>query len=344
MASLVVTQNARPEMVTPPPYSAKSPPQATLAAWTEVVSIMDQRAARIGVNVDQQRAQHEFLVGPAREQARDCGRDIDCLAEIGAALDADIVVVGVLAQRMALLAVRVDDRRVLAKARSPKGGTAVQRARKAAQRLSRRLAKALRTPATPLAKAQTRKPIAPQAALSQEIQPPAPPTERPAEELPIVAPPSLAASQPSAQTPPSAPADGMLYIHREQLVGVTALTLDGEPVSFTGKGFVASPVPGGLHKLRAVHIDGRTLEKTVVIQSGQTTNFDLRFAPTTAVAAADAFDANALPSDTVTQKWWFWTAVGTAVLAGATTAALLASGGKGGPTPPTESGSIQGSY
>ncbi|MEM7678287.1 MAG: hypothetical protein AAF449_20030, partial [Myxococcota bacterium] len=227
------------------------------------------------------------------------------------------LVVGVLSQRMALIAIRVSDRVVLAKARSPKGGTVLQRARKAGQRLSGRLKKALQKKATPA---------------------PPPPTAE-AQQPPIVAPPSLVASKP-ATSEDTAKADGMLYIHREQLEGVTSVSLDGEPVPFTGKGFVAWSTTSGLHQLRATHIDGRTLEKTVVIRSGQTTNFDLRFAPKAAVVA----DREAPSPEAVTERWWFWTAVGPAVLAGATTAAVLASGGKGGPTPPSESGSIQGTY
>ena len=326
MATLTVAQPSRPQLVTLPLAASSAKTQQTLSAWNTVVAELDKRARGLKVRVDLQKSQHAFLVGPAREQARDCDRDVDCLAEIGSALGADVMVIGVVSTRIALLAIRVEDRAVLAKARSPRKGSVVQRAKRAAQRLARRLRTSLRRrlPKSP-------DPLATAAPASES----GPTTQQP----PIVEPSSAGRR---------APVQGLLYIDRTQLAGVTRLTLDGEPLAFTGEGFVSWPATSGPHTLRAVHLDGRELVKTVELQAGQTTevalNFPIPTAPPTPPLTAAPVQPPAEDDSDVTGTWWFWTAVGTAVVAGAATAAVLATGNKGGPTPPSETGSIQGSY
>ena len=327
-AATLVGQVPRPELVTLPLSSATADGQPSLAGWNAVVRALERQTDRLNVSMRLQKSQHDFLVGPAREQAEDCGRDVDCLAEIGAALGADLLVVGVMSQRVALLAIRVPDRAVLAKARSRQTGSVSAKAKRAAQRLARRLTAAL-------ARA----------------------------EAPAVAEPAAGAEAASGRADDT----GLLYIHRNQLAGVTRLTLDGDPVSFTGEGFVSTPAPSGQHTLRAVHVDGRVITRIIDLRAGRTTEIELPFitaaAPTPlSLPAAPALDSPVddpraselvrVPpartrqddDDGVFGSWWFWTVVGSAVVAGATTATLLASGNKGGPTPSGETGSIQGSY
>ena len=319
LAAVTAAQSPPPDLVTLPLSAASTLEQPDLSAWQTVVSELDRRAKWLGVSVDLQRSQHDFLVGPAREQARDCGRDVDCLAEIGATLGADLLVVGVVSQRIALLAIRVEDRAVLAKARSPSQGSLAERARLAARRLSRRLGQATRGQR-------------PQAERQPEAAPSAPPVVAADSNIPV-------------PPPPAAPAKGLLYIHRDQLTGVTQLTLNGQAIAFTGEGFVSWPALSGQHTLRARHVDGRELVKTVILESGQTTEVDLTFDLPTPPPLVPRTDTQASSrQESVTDSWWFWTAVGSAVLAGAATAALLATGNKGGPNPPTETGSIQGTY
>ncbi len=316
-ATALVAQNARPELVTLPLSAKTSRTQPTLSAWNEVVAEFDKRARGLGVSVAVQKTKHAFLVGPAREQARDCGRDIDCLAEIGAALGADYLVIGVVSDRIALLAIRVEDRGVLAKARSPRSGPLERKAKRAAQRLARRLRAAI-GPSPKKAVAAT-----------VDNEPPPPPRQT--------------AAAPARPVPV---ANGLLYIHRDQLAGVTTVTLDDEPVAFTGEGFVSWPAASGEHVLRARHIDGRELVKPITLQPGQTTEVALGFAlpPQPALVAAAPPAARDTDDRDVLSTWWFWTALGTAVVAGAATAAVLAGGSKGGPTPPTETGVIRGTY
>ena len=315
LAALAVAQSSPPELVTLPLSVDAVDPQSALSAWNLVSATLDKRARSLNVSTSLQQARHEFLMGPAREQARDCGRDVDCLAEIGAALGAELLVVGIVSNRVALVAIRVADRSVLAKARSPKKGSMKRRAKIAAIRLAKRLGRALRKAGAP--------------------QPP------------ILAPPGIAKAKPPPPEPPPPEPSGLLYIHRDRLTGVSQVTLDGAPVDFTGEGFISWPAASGPHTLRATHIDGRQTEKTVVIEAGQTTEVALRFpaAPSPPPSVAVAPPAAAKPeNDDVTGTWWFWTAVGTAVVAGAATAAILASGSKGGPTPPSDTGTIQGTY
>lgn len=317
--ALSVGQTSRPELVTLPLSGSGDDAQGALSAWNAVVGVLDARARKMGVSTRIQKTKHEFLVGPAREQAADCSRDVDCLAEIGATLGADILVVGVAARRFSLMAIRVADRTVLAKVRSPAKGAPPKRARLSAKRLARALEKALKGKGKRQARATRPSPGRPNA------------------------------------TPPPPPVTGLLYIHRDQLSGISRLTLDGEPVSFTGEGFVSWPASSGEHTLRAFHVDGRELSLSVFLEPGRTTEVPLTFPtlapvappPPPVIAVANEADRPAPAEeddDGVLSKWWFWTAVGSAVIVGTVTAAALVSGSQGGPTPPSETGTIQGSY
>ena len=319
LATLFAAQTPKPELITLPLSAASVDAQPTMSAWNSVVAEIGRRAKRLGVSVAIQRAKHDFLVGPAREQARDCGRDVDCLAEIGAALGAEILVIGVVSKRVALLAIRVADRSILAKARSPAKGTIDKRAVRAARRLARRLLK-------PLGRSGPRK-------RARAAAPP--PDEGPPSSVPPVVPP-----------PPS---NGLLYIHRDALVGVTRITLDGDPIAFTADGFVSWPAAAGPHTLEATHFDGRSVMRAVRLEAGRTTEVTLPFTappPPPPPPLVTAAAAPAAPEDdrALTGTWWFWTVVGSVVVAGAATAAVLATGSKGGPTPADDTGTIRGTY
>ncbi len=68
--------------------------QAGLEAWKQLTKALEKDQKKLQISTALQKQQHDFLVGPAREQARDCAGNVQCLAEIGATLGADILITG----------------------------------------------------------------------------------------------------------------------------------------------------------------------------------------------------------------------------------------------------------
>jgi hypothetical protein len=294
-------------------------PPAGLDAW-KVVTAELRRSGRLGMSMAMQKKQHDFLIGPAREQARDCGSNVECLAEIGAALKADVLVAGTVDDGgVSLIAIDVKAAKRIGGARSNRKLSKAAIKRKAVS-AARVLIEAIGRGAPPPAVVKTPEPRA-------STTPPAPPPPEPE-----------AAPQPVAQ--------GELHIGKEQLAGVTEVKVDGETLLFAGDGSMSWKGAPGTHSLVAMRSDGNRIVKDVVIDAERTTEVYLDFAlaavppppPPAAAAKPEEEEEDFLTA------WWFWTSIGAAVAAGATTAALLAGGAKGGPDLEGDTGTIRGRY
>jgi hypothetical protein len=305
------------------PLTEEAPIKAPvgLDALKVVTAELKKQSERLGVSTALQKKRHEWVIGPARERARDCGQNAECLAEIGAALGADVLVAGTVdASGVALIAVQVKTGKKLAAARSPK--------KLASSSIQRRALTATRALIEAMAKTPAAVAVAPKPEDPARLPPP---VEEP--------PPAVAAASPVAT--------GELRIEKDQLTGVSEVTVDGEALLFTGDGTMSWRGAPGAHSLVAVRSDGNRVTKEVVIDAGQTTAVTLEFVtaavppPTAAASAATEVEAK---DDEIWTAWWFWTSLGAAVAAGATTAALLAGGAKGGPDIEGETGTVRGTY
>jgi hypothetical protein len=105
------------------PLTEEAPikPPVGIDAWKVVTAELKRQSARIQVSTALQKKRHEWVIGPARERARDCGQNTECLAEIGAALGADILVAGIVDKTgVLLIAVQVKTAKKIGSGRSPK--------------------------------------------------------------------------------------------------------------------------------------------------------------------------------------------------------------------------------
>ena len=110
----------RPELVTVPMATLGTGAGESLEAWDIVKEALAQSKERLSVSVALQKSRHDFLIGPAREQVKDCSGNPDCLKEIGAALGADVLVTGfVTPAKVSLVAVEVQTGRVVGESESP---------------------------------------------------------------------------------------------------------------------------------------------------------------------------------------------------------------------------------
>ena len=293
-------------------------PPAGLDAW-KVVTAELKRSGRLGMSMALQKKQHDFLIGPAREQARDCGSNMECLAEIGAALKADVLVAGTVdATSVSLVAVDVKAATKLGSSRSSKKLAKASIKRRASS-AARMLIEAIGTGTPP--------PPPPVAVVEDPARLPPPPSDAPPP--PVVA---------TAEAP-----SGELHIGKDQLTGVAEVKVDGETLLFAGDGSMIWKGTPGTHSLVAVHADGNRVSKDVVIDQDKTTEVTLEFAATTASTEPPKAEEEK-KDDSFLTAWWFWTSIGAAVAAGATTAALLAAGTKGGPDLEGDTGTIRGRY
>lgn len=320
-------KSPRPELMVVPPTPVDVAAGRSLSAWKTVSSQLKRSRRRLKVSVKLQKKRRDFLVGPAREQARDCKDDLTCQIEIGTTLGADLLIVGELdATGLSLTAIDIRAETVIATVRSAEKLTkksTKRKAKDAAKRLVNALVEAKKKSAAPPAVA--------------DVSPPAP-------EPSLPPPPAL--DPPPA---PTLPEEGRIEVAAEHLAGVSVLEIDGAAVPFTGEGAAQWSGPAGEHTLVARHIDGRTATRTVVVEPERTIRVMLEFpVPLPAQGALAAAQSSATTSrnsdDSILGTWWFWTAIGTAVVAGSATAVVLASGDKGGPTLPDNRGIIQGTY
>lgn len=322
-------------------------PPAGLDAWKAVVDELEKRSRRLGLSMDLQKKRHDFLIGPAREQGRDCGADVECLAEIGAALGGDVLVAGTVSRSaVTLYAIDVKSSRRLGKARSPKKlarASAPRKARVAARLLARVLGKLTKEEEEP-AVATATPPPAPAPAGKQEQDAPKPQDAK-QEDSKQDQPEDLKVDEAPEPPPAAAVLEGRIRIPKEQLTGVSEVTIDGEQIYFSGDGSMTWNGSVGSHVIVAKRNDGNRLTKDVVVEPDETTEVALIF-PSAALPPPPQtrVEQQKPEEDGVLGAWWFWTSVGAAVAAGATTAALLAGGAKGGPSIEGNTGTIRGSY
>ncbi len=311
-------------------------PPAGLDAWKLVINELKRSSTRLGMSMVLQKKRHDFLIGPAREQARDCGENVECLAEIGAALGADVLVAGTLdATSVTLIAIDVKNSKRIGTGRSGK--------KLAGSGMRRRAVAATRALIDTMAK-PTGGPLASKAGDENAKGAPAPP---PKEDLKDDDGYMVDDGRTPAPVEASAPADGGIHLAKDQLANVAEVSVDGEPLLFQGDGSMVWSGAPGSHSLIAVRNDGHRTTQEIAIEPERTTEVTLAFAvdavATTRTPAASAETGSSEDGDVFT-RWWFWTSIGAAVVAGATTAALLAGGTKGGPDIEGGTGTIRGRY
>lgn len=316
---LLAAPAAAPEVVVLPPMANDALASQALEAWQVVADELGKAKKKLKVQTSLQKKQHDFLVGPVREQAKDCGEKLPCLAEIGTALGAQVLVIGKLDDRgVGLMVLDVATASPIAE-----GGSAPALAGQAVKKQAIGASKSL---VQAWLQAQKKGPAnkKPEANLAKKEPPPPPPPEGGAG---TGAAPLLAV--------------GQVAINRDQLVGVNKVTLDGEVVLFAGDGSIRWSGAPGSHRLKAERSDGSSMQKEVVVEPGRTQFVSLEFPIVAPVASASPA---AEEGESVTGKWWFWTSLGVAVAAGSATAILLLGGEKGGPQLPDTTGSIRGTY
>jgi hypothetical protein len=326
---------AQPELVVLPPSTEGAKASDGLAAWKVITGQLERAKGRLGVSTKVQKTQHDFLVGPAREQARDCAMKVGCLADVGSTLGADILVAGRIEKtQIVLTAIDIAERSRVGEVRSRKNLAKrglKRRARDVAQRL-RRLLKTAKKKAPPAV---------------AEAPPPSdtPPTAGGPPPTDAASDGAMGAKLDDPPPPPagSALALGSVTIPADQLRGVSQVTIDGEVVAFAGSGAMTWTGAPGEHTLVAQRIDGQSVTRSVRVNPNDATQVTLDF-PAVAPAPATSATTRVEPATPVTSKWWFWTSIGVAVLAGTGTAVLLIGGDKGGPALPPVNGSITGSY
>lgn len=304
-----------PEIVVLPLSTSDALGPQGLEAWKVIAQEFSKAKKKLKAQTTLQKKQHDFLVGPVREQARDCGEKLACLAEIGTALGANILVFGKLDENgIGLKAIDVATANAIAE-----GGSAPALAKQAVKKQAVAATKSLvQALAAHQKKAKSPEKTAPPGPVAEA--PPPPPPEAPSGTAPILA-------------------LGKLVIGKDQLAGVTKVNVDGEVVLFGGDGTISWSGAPGSHRVQAERADGNSVSKELVLEPGQTKFVSLEFpivAPPAAVAVKD--------DDAVTGKWWFWTSLGVAVAAGSATAILLLGGEKGGPQLPDSTGTIRGTY
>ncbi len=312
---LAAPAGSAPEIVVLPLSASDALGPQSLEAWKVIAEELAKAKKKLKAQTALQKKQHDFLIGPVREQARDCGEKLSCLAEIGTALGANILVFGKLDENgIGLKAIDVASASAIAE-----GGSAATLAKQAVKKqavaATKSLVQALAAHQKKSKNVGKTGPTGPVA----EVPAPPPPAE-PTGTAPILA-------------------LGKLVIGKDQLAGVTKVNVDGEVVLFGGDGTISWSGAPGIHRVQAERADGNSVSKELVLEPGQTKFVSLEFpivAPPAAVAVND--------DDAVTSKWWFWTSLGVAVAAGSATAILLLGGEKGGPQLPDSTGTIRGTY
>ncbi|MCB9649026.1 MAG: hypothetical protein H6730_20850 [Deltaproteobacteria bacterium] len=339
----------RPELVTVPMATLGTGAGEALEAWDIVKEALAQSKEVLSVSVALQKARHDFLVGPAREQVKDCSGSPDCLKEIGAALGADVLVTGfVTPAKVSLVAVEVATGRVVGESESPPELAKADLASRA-NAASRLLIASMGGAPAPSALLEDPEP--------EPLRPGPDPTpvvgegdlkgfdEAPPEPTPADpnADPVISGVAPEPLPDVKNPMQGRLRIAPDQLRGVSEIQVDGGTAPFSGDGSVEWAGAPGDHTLVAVSADGARLRRNVFLEPGSVTNVVLDF-PELGGSPPPPPPGRGGEGESVITKWWFWTSVGAAVAAGATVAAVLVGGTKGGPSFPDETGAITGTY
>lgn len=339
----------KPQLVTVPMATVGVSVSEGLEAWKIVKEAIAQSKGRLGVSVSLQRRRHDFVVGPAREQVKDCTGNVDCLKEIGGALGADILVTGrVTPTAVSLLALEVNTGRLVGEAETPvelQKAALDSRASSAARLLVAAMAPDESPSAAagggPSSAAPSGGPMAATPGGSDEgLKGFDGPEPEPAGGELKGEDPLPTASTPVDDTPIN-PMHGVLKLSSDQLRGVIRVSIDGSDITFTAQGNVQWRGAPGDHRLVVEKSSGERLSRNVFVEPGSETNVVLQWPNVTGSAPPAQQDDQ---GSGVTGKWWFWTSLGAAVAAGTTTAVLLAGGDKGGPALAGETGRIQGTY
>jgi len=306
-------------VVLPPEPQGGIKPDVAMQIWKSVVAEVDRSKNALGVSVKLQNDAKAALAGPARDQAWECKGELACLVDLGTTMGAGLILAGsVDKDSVSFLVVDVKAQRRMLGAKSTKK----------------------------LERAGWRKQS--DVAIKGVLQG----LEKLRKAPPVEAPPP-----PEAKIDPSV---AEIKIAASELADTKELTIDGLPIPKTGDGAVAwSGVPGR-HVVVAVKNDGQRAVHELTLDGGKSLSLILAFgAPPTAPSSPPpavrndppppALVASAPPprdddDDRNSSPLWVWLAVGGAVVAGGTTAALLALGTKGGPSTDSATGSITGTY
>lgn len=358
LALLLAGASDEPQLVVLPlePEGVKA--QVAIDAWKVVVAEVGKARGKLRVGTKLQGEIHDFLVGPARERAKECGANLDCLREIGSAIDAGIIIAGKVSKdAVLLLAIEVPTGQKLATARSPAslaGGKPEKMSRAAAAAMIGALGKARQKSGAGAAALASKDPAAakPESVKKTEVAgrkaeaggkrvEPVPPRAEPgAGNTDAVA---SGRRMPDGERELAKAADDLKVDDRDR----ASATSDVPPAPVSPP---ASSSPEGSSGGAAAA--GRVSRTDRAAPGSRAAPGDRASSPPPPPppsASAYAGSASLVPaarveSEPVTGKWWFWTAIGAAVLGGAVTAIALAGGAKGGPSKPSDLGTITGTY
>jgi hypothetical protein len=347
-SALLSAQAGEPQLVVLPLEAEGVKEQLGLDAWKAVVSEVAKAKTKLKVQVSFQKELHDMLLGPAREQARDCGSNIECLRDIGRALDCGQLIAGkVTKDEITLLALDVTTGQKLASGKSPANlakSKVATKARAAAQSLIAVIAKKKGEKPGAVASVDKEKPTpVPREKPVKEPKEQALPKESPREQTRVEEP---LVSAPPVQTT-SVAATGKIRIAKEQLAGVSSVTIDGALVSAGFDGVIEWTGAPGTHAVIVSRNDGSRETRDVFVEADRTA--EVSIPPPSLAQNADSNVtrtqvSNPNEEDSVTSKWWFWTAIATALIAGSATSVVLAGGLKGGPSIPDDTGTVSGIY
>lgn len=335
LASTLVAQDKRRELIVLPLREDGVKPSKAITAWKSVTREFQRQRKKLNISTSLQKKQHDFLIGPAQEQARDCGKNAECLSEIGVTLGVDILVYGVMSKKNVQL--QAYD---VARAKPLASGTSRTRS-KSAKRRGSAAAKSL------IKNMKSKKGSAPVAAKTDPQDGGGEPDPSDlvkddetggGKDKSLGGIPAFGATD----TPGLSASAGSIRLSASQLSGVMEVEVDGVKQYFMSDGSMVWNGSPGLHTLIARRADGSSVSQDITVEPGQTAEPALVFP---AVAdTADPDQGSGGGGESVTSKWWFWTAIGGAVVAGGTTAAVLASGAKGGPFFRDNTGTVRGTY
>ena len=361
-----------PELVVLPPAPRGVDEQQAIEAWAAAADEFKRAKEALGVSLDLQTEAHDALLGPAKEQAWDCGTDNRCLTELGGTLGADLLITGTISKKtVSLVMLDVALGRKLTGAKSSRKlskRSATRRAKAAAKGLvkaytrlrgrsapsgeltqAKKAGRARRARQSKAVKRRPPKKAATGDTAEAKVDDAPQTTETTKPEGGSGAAPGTAANEPDPVPPPSRMGiDGVIVISADQLREVTSLTVDGGPVTRAADGSVAWVGSPGSHRIVALRADGSRASMEVVVDPRVRVPVTLAFsAPPPLIPATFEEPPK---QESVFEKWWFWAGVGAALVAGGVTGAVLVGGEKGGPSVDGDgfgdslTGSISGTY
>jgi hypothetical protein len=309
--ALPAAEPDEPELLVLPLEVEGVKPQIGLDAWKIVVDEITRSKSRLKVSLKLQHREHDMLLGPAREQAKDCGTNSECLREIGSALEAGVVVAGkVTKDAVTLIAIDVASGQRLAFGKSPSTMASGPLDKKA--RLAVNILVATYSTAHSGGKRKGEGAVAEKA--DRKIN-----SDRSAKDS---KPELRGDAKPDAKLDAdNAPED------------------KGTESGDTPR--IGSPVFGDAPYAMRTSTEAKGTEASAATPGAATSTSAAVLAAET---RSDLVPPPPVSEESVSDKWWFWTGLGAAVLAGSAIAIVLAGGTKGGPTVPSDSGTIQGTY